>query len=797
MSIVLGWIVFPVVLGLLALGCGLLVERLSGVRLPGALVLPVGLALVVVLAEFATQTDATAELAAPLVLIAALAGFVMARGLGGRTIDRWAGAAAIGVFAVFAAPTVLSGEATFAGYLKIEDTATWVAITDHVMTEGRSVDGLAPSSYEAILDTYLRDGYPAGSFLPLGVGRALVGQDLAWLVQPYMAVLAAMLALTLYALAARVVESRALRALVAFVAAQAALLFAYSLFGAIKELAAALLIALVAALAGTVMREDAPARGALPLAVASAAMIAALSAGAAVWLLPLLVPALVVGIVLRGERVADQAFFFCVAAGLLAVPSLVQTASFFSVAGDVLTTQSELGNLDGPLDVLQAFGIWPVGDFRAEPDPIGLTYLLIAVVAVAAVAGLAWAWRRRAYELLVYVGAVVIGALVVIGAGSPWTDAKALATASATLAFAGMLGAAAVIERGPRIVGMLAAVAIAGGVIWSNALAYREVDLAPRDRLAELQEIGERIEGEGPAMTTEYEFWGVRHFLRKADPESPALLHRRSIRGTTGQFQEGTVADVDEIDTRSLLQFRSLVLRRSPLASRPPSPYRLTWRGRYYELWQRAEGAGAGVDSHVPYQSERLPVAAPTCAQLLDIAGGGQAGGRLAVVERPPPTVLDATRSLHPEGWEGDGTTLYPDSSGTARFRVVVPAAGRFGFWLGGSFRGKLTLAVDGRSLHSARHELNYSSGQYVPMGEAGLTAGEHEVSLRYEGPDLHPGSSGDAIAAFGERPEVPFAIGPLVLSATTAAVRPKAVAPRRVRSVCGRTLDWVETLEP
>ena len=82
--------------------------------------------------------------------------------------DTWAVLAAVAVFAVFAAPVDLSGQATFAGYIKLDDTATWLAMTDRVMEHGRSVDGLAPSTYELTLENYLATGYPVGSFLPLG-----------------------------------------------------------------------------------------------------------------------------------------------------------------------------------------------------------------------------------------------------------------------------------------------------------------------------------------------------------------------------------------------------------------------------------------------------------------------------------------------------------------------------------------------------------------------------------------------------------------------------------------------------
>src|SRR5438093_13702470 len=109
MSLLLAWVVFPLVLGVLALGCGLLLDRIAGTALPGVLLLPVGLAVIIVAAQLATLTDATAELAMPLVVVLALAGLAIGRPWRGLRLDRWAIAGALGAFAVFAAPVVLSG----------------------------------------------------------------------------------------------------------------------------------------------------------------------------------------------------------------------------------------------------------------------------------------------------------------------------------------------------------------------------------------------------------------------------------------------------------------------------------------------------------------------------------------------------------------------------------------------------------------------------------------------------------------------------------------------------------------
>src|SRR4051812_45251777 len=95
----------------------MVVVRASDVRVPGVLVLPLGLALIVVVSQIATYWDLTAELATPLVVAIALPGLLTCLPrLRAVRVDRWALGAAAGVFAVFAAPVALSGEATFAGY---------------------------------------------------------------------------------------------------------------------------------------------------------------------------------------------------------------------------------------------------------------------------------------------------------------------------------------------------------------------------------------------------------------------------------------------------------------------------------------------------------------------------------------------------------------------------------------------------------------------------------------------------------------------------------------------------------
>jgi hypothetical protein len=785
MTLVVAWVVFPLVLALLALGCGRLLELAAGTRLPGVLLLPCGLAVIVVAAGLATMTAATAQLATPAVVGLAVAGLVLAPPR--RVREPWALAAAGGVFAVFAAPVVVSGQATFAGYLTLDDTATWFALTDRVMEHGRSLAGLAPSSYEATLSNYLALGTPVGANLPLGVGAEIVGRDVAWLFQPYLAFLGAMLALSLYALVARLIASPALRALAVFVAAQAALLYAYSLWGSIKELAAASIIALTAALAVPLLLERSAVRRVLPLAIASAALVAVLSVGGAVWLAPMLLPVLVYAIRsrLRGFVMRTAPAFGALALAL-SLPALVTAGPFLRRTGDthVFTSATELGNLIRPLSWLQLFGIWPAGDFRLSPTDPAATHVLIAVVAVAAAAGVFVAARRRLWELPLYVWAVAVGCAAVFAVGSPWVEAKALATASPALVLAGLAGAAALFERGRRTEGAVVAAAIAGGVLWSNALAYHDVWLAPRVQLTELEQIGERFAGEGPALMTEYQPYGVRHFLRRLAPEGASELRRRVVPlRTGGVVPTGGFADVDELALDGLLVYRTLVLARSPEASRPPSVYRLVWSGRYYEVWQRPDTPVARIFAHLPLGAPLQAGATPSCRDVLALARRAR-GGRLAAVLRPPDLVLDAARSTYPPAWQLSGgvpNLVYPHGSGALEGSLAVPADGRYGIWIGGSFRGRVEVLVDGRATGAAQDRIEHP-GWYTPLGELELRPGEHRVMLRYDTGGLRPGSGGR-----------PFGLGPLVLSTATADLPVTYVLPADARSLCGKRLDWIE----
>ncbi|HET7510307.1 MAG TPA: hypothetical protein VFJ65_08685, partial [Solirubrobacterales bacterium] len=575
MSMLVAWVVYPLVLGLLCGGLGLLVDLLTGRRLPGTLVLPVGFAAMVVVGEFTTATDATAELTMPLILGLAVAGAGLSLPWRFGRPDRLAVGIAVAVFFVFGAPVIFSGDPTFAGYIKLDDTATWLAMTDRVMEHGRSIAGLEPSSYHATLEFNLAGGYPIGVFVPFGTAQKLVGGDLAWVFQPYLSFMAALLSLGLWEIFG-FVRRRPWLAFAAFIAAQPALLYGYALWGGVKEVAAAALVALGAALAPAVVRRGAQLRDVVPLGIVTAAIVGVLSPGGAAWLGPLLLVVAVLALQRFGTRGGlIRAVAFVVLLVVLTIPVL--TSGIVPPTSKPLVGSNGEGNLLGPLNPLQVPGIWPAGDFRVDPNGTVITAVLVGLGILAGLLGLWALWRRRATAALLYATALITCAVIVIF-GSPWAGGKALATAAPVGLSLAVAGALAVL-RLDRLTGTLLVVVVAGGVLWSNVLAYGGVDLAPYGQLHELEQIGNRFAGEGPALMTEYNPYGARHFLRKLQGEGVSELRNRPIplaeRGAGGEVEEvekGYSADTDELEPAGLFQFRTLVLRRSPVRSRPPAP---------------------------------------------------------------------------------------------------------------------------------------------------------------------------------------------------------------------------------
>jgi hypothetical protein len=432
--------------------------------------------------------------------------------------------------------------------------------------------------------------------------------------------------------------------------------------------------------------------------------------------------------------------------------------------------------------LIQIFGIWPTGDFRFTPSDYTITKILIVFCAALAVGTAVYAVRRGVIRLPLITLVCAFAVLVLHERSSPWIVAKALAEASPFVVLMALVGAGVIFETGWRIEGAVAAALVTAGVLWSNALGYHAAWLAPRSQLGELQRIGERFAGDGPALMTEYQPYGVRHFLRRLDAEGASELRVRQDPLADGTLlDKGGYADIDQFRYPDLLVYRTLVLRTSPVGSRPAAPYELVSHGRFYDVWQRPLSGGPQVLEHLPLGSADDPLATPPCSAVRSAANRAAAEGAvLAAAGGAEPVIVPLGTASHPAAWTADPSeqTVQPRGAGSVHASVVLPRRGTYGLWLNGTFFRKVEVDVDGKRLGS----IGTSGSLYAPFGSLSLPAGRHLVTIHVGGSVLSPGSGAPV-----------YPLGPLALGV----VRPSAsidyVQPADAESLCGRRLDWLE----
>jgi hypothetical protein len=812
MSLLAAWLAFPLALLVLAGGCGLLLERAARRELPGALVVPGGLALILVLANLITFTERFAGLTLPVIALVALVGLVLGRGrLRVGRLDRWAVLAAVGVLAVYGAPALLSGEPTFSGSLQLPDTANQLTLAQRVSEAGPAYESLPPSSYQLTLRKYLSSQYPVAAQAALGVLAPVGLLEIAWLYQPFLSFLAAMTALALYGLLTPWIARRPLRAGAAFLAAQPALAVSFALQGSIKETAALASFSVFVALIAAAIDGRWSARGFLAPAVAAAAMIGALGPAALAYLaLPVLALAAAwlrrLGSSPRGSELGWAVATIAVAA-VLVVPVLSGASTAYEVNAVTLSAAQDLGNLAGPLNVGQAAGVWLGADFRYVPEQNRyLNFALIGLVAGAALLGVAWAARRRALGPLLMIGTLVVVSAYLLRRGSPYADAKVLMILSPAVLLAAVLGVASLGGVRRRLEATLLAIVLAGAVLASNAIAYHGVQNAPYDRYEELLEINDRFAGRGPALFSEYDEYAsyLLHDMRPySQPEYPHGYRvgdpARDPNGLVDPDHKPSVKtplDIDDLTNDYVQSLPLLVLRRSPTVSRPPANFRRVFEGRYYDVWRRQRGPGARrVLAHLPLGPNVFaPSAVPSCGSVRELARRARRiGGELAYVRRPRLARLDPSETEVPAGWFAYGAyprALVPAGQGALEGSVRLGRGGRYRVWLEGSFGRGVGVAIDGRDLGRVAYEPG-NPGQYLPVGEVELAPGRHTVRLLRGGGDLHPGNGSTSQSSSRH-------VGPLVFS-------PRSNERRAVRSVaaedadrlCGRRLDWIEVVGP
>ena len=800
----LAWVAFPALMLVLCGGAGLAVRRLTGpTAVPALLVMPVGLATLVVVCGLFCYYALLAPLAAGACVLVGGLGLVLGRReLRGvierraRGVDLWAVGAAVGAWAVVAAPIVLSGKPGFTGYAHIVDISYQFDLAAHFANSGRSIPSLSNSAYQTDMIKYLGSGYPGGGQWTLGALSNLTPVDLSWLYQPFLAFLSAMSALSLYALLGRLVESRALRALGAFVAAQPNILLAYALAGGIKELSTSCFLLLTAALLAQVLPRVTPGRTLLAIPIALSATFASLSLTTVPWIGVLSAGVLLTVLVVGHERV--RALLACaqiaVVAAVLSLPTLAVAIKLLPLAtGPGLV---ELGNLSAPIPAITAAGVWISGDYRYPQYAHRLPSDVLAIlVLVLAACGLIYAIRRRAWSVAWLGIAGLVAVFFVAHRYGPWVQFKADAITSPIALLMAFVGVGAIIRMSRRtLVGATFALVLAVGVLAGTALLYHDTTLAPYERLHDLEYIGKRFAGQGPTLTPDFEEY-AEYYLRDADQDSmvngPRLELRPGVDRATAPGGMWTY-DLDEYPLGFVESFRTIVMRRNPLASRPPSNYRLVYLSSYYEVWQREQPA-RNVYALVPLADTAGKHNAAACASVAAAARKAGPAAQIAYMPSPAGYVqLDDSNMTLRGGFAQSGGVIEATGSGSATRKQPILVAGRYDFFIEGSFGRPVEVKVDGHHVGTAAYQVSYPA-EWILIASRWLSAGLHTVEIKRGGISLHAGN-GDGVDPFNRT------IGPLVIIPArlgVPAVRYSSVRelPRLCRS--SHQLRWLEVTRP
>jgi hypothetical protein len=787
MDLLVCWLIAPLVLLAVCVGLCFGLELISGVQVAWTVRPALGLAVMTVVAQFGISTDATADVTIPVIIGLGVFGLWMAwsTGLWHGPLPGWGILAALGAFLVFAAPVLFSGEPTWAGYIKLDDSATWMALTDHAFEFGHRTGGFPLSTWEALIDVNAGNGYPVGSFVPMALMNTVTGHDLAWVLQPSMASMAAILTLMLFHVARTVISGAKASAAIAFIAGQSSMLLGYSLWGGLKEVAAATLLVLAPLAAWLAIRHADDRWPWLLPGLVAAAFLTVLGPLSGVWLVATMGPLLwVAWSSLGGARAFSLGWKTLATAVVATLPQLITPNGFFNPFQSFLFEDTELGNLSGPLSLQHVMGIWPAEDFRQDIDLNALVIVLALVLAGLGLFAAYKAYREDQPLLPAYAVGGAVAFTIVYAVGSPWIDGKGMAIVSPALLLAGLIGAVLLIQRTPYAVGGWLVAALAGGlVLYSSFLFYQGVWLAPRDEHAELEEIGERFAGQGPMLMTEGSIYGPRHFLRSEDAESAKDLRRRQVLLRDGNLpDEIPYVDSDMIADDQLAPYRFLVFRRSPVESRPPGSFRRVYAGDYYEVWEHlgTPVAGETLRARLPLGEPPDNSAAADCGEVESLAQ--QAGTNGTLLAQPPDEhfLVDLSGSTHPDGWSVDGTIFTPKDGGEMKVNVDVPSAGSWRIWIGGDIHSKLTVTA-GDQTESVPNAINVT--RYEPFGPFELSAGTQEISFDSAGASLAPGSGTD-----------PTQVGPVILQRVQTVELPTlSVSSSDYQRLCDLPWDWIE----
>jgi hypothetical protein len=430
---------------------------------------------------------------------------------------------------------------------------------------------------------------------------------------------------------------------------------------------------------------------------------------------------------------------------IAAWPTWSHVGGSITVATNIAST-GNAGNLHAPLRSMQLLGVWLADSYKVTPvgGASTVTHALELLTLLCATLGGAYLIRIRAYALASWIALSLIAWIAVTHAVTTWGSAKTVMLTSPVvllLAWGGVRAIATLPERSAtRLLAALVGLAIAGGIVASDAKQYHASNLAPTARYREMESVGRQFSGRGPALFTDFDEYAM-YVLRDVGIAGPDFVYPpAAVSAASGGY--GATVRIGAIPPAALLAYPLIITRRDPTEPRPPAAYSLAWQGSYYRVWKRRPGAAPAL-AHVSLSG----TSAARCARIAQLAATRSLG---TLVASPSRTIVrvDITRSSHPHPWGHQRQGLVMSRPGTLTASFQVPRAGVWDVWLQGQFMPRVPVTLDGRPLAAPAGELSGNSlvPNTLPPVSVPLAAGKHVITLTRGSATPAPGDGGWAV---------------------------------------------------
>lgn len=800
-EMVIVWLFVPLLLTLLCYGFGLAFSLILRRPTNFTLTTILGFLLMAILGSVTTISTATAPYTAIAFALISVAGLVVSA-VWFRSymrFDALPSIAGVLTYIAFSLPTVAYGHPSWAGWIKLDDDSSFLAVTDRLMNVGRTVPIPIISTFDRLIQTFFASdssghfSYPVGTFIPFGVVSKLTGIEKAWFYQPYLTFSAALVAMMFVLILRSRVSNKVLVVIMSSVSAMASTIYSYVMWGGVKEIVVIIPLTLLAFTLFRALGTKTNKEYFFYAVIALLGILVVVGTAGFGYAAPILFIAVLTVLWRKNRRYFNYALG---ASGVIAGALILMlktgnksiTNLFIPIIGDK-------GNLVKSLNIGQIVGIWPAQDFRLDPVYKPLTFLLIAIALALAIAGMYFSIIKNEWVIPSLIASCVAVVTTSYFWGGIWLAGKAIAVASPVFLLAASIGAYEVwIEVAKdrwerlaayrlRLVVVSLAVLTGAGVVVSDMYTYKNVWLAPYAQQDELRNIGEMFEGQGPALMTEYSVYGSRYFLRKIEAEAVSELRVHLIPTRDGnQVPRGFAADIDLFDPATIDYYNLLVLRKSPNGSRPPLDYNLAWSGEHYQVWKKVPGVN--VHKTLPLGSIFYPGAIPTCDAVTRFLEDRTRIEKIYMAVRNPVYLVDFTAGELPPNWQPMASYtggVHFSGPGAFNRNFSVSATGKYGMWIAGSYPGRLRVLVDGTQVYSGNSVFENNLYMTNPLGSVDLSTGSHVLTVIYDSPRSMSGS--DSAADFG----------PIYFSNQTAGdIKVKPVSISRIPELCKLNLDWI-----